>query len=257
MNTLDSFRIDGQIGVVTGAGQGLGRAIALAFADAGADVAVVARRQNTIDDVAREIEARGRKALALSADLREPAAPARLVRSVKDHFGRIDIWVNNAGGTDDATAYKLEDTSEEHWDHIVDLNMKSVWRCSKELATAIAPGGSIINMSSIFATKGAENGYGPDAASKAAVNTLTRILALEFAPRGVRVNAVAPGPVPTELFRKAGIGANSDLKQLAKDWGAPLGRVGEPEDVANACLYLASPAASWVTGHVLVVAGGM
>jgi len=257
MNALERFLLPDKIAIVTGAGQGLGRAVALAFAEAGAHVALVARRQETIDQVAREVRERGREALAIAADLRDPKAPALIVKSVTDRFGKIDIWVNNAGGTDDTTAYKLEDTSDSHWDHVVDLNMKSVWRSCREVSKVIEEGGVIINMSSIFSMKGGENGYGPYAASKAAVNALTRILSLELAPRGVRVNAVAPGPVPTESLKKAAIGSNPDCRQLAKDWGVPLGRVGTPEDVASACLYLASPAASWVSGHVLVVAGGM
>jgi 7-alpha-hydroxysteroid dehydrogenase len=257
MNTLDSFRLDGKSAVVTGAGHGLGRAIALAFADAGADVLVAARRQGPIDEVASEIRARGRKALAVSADLRDAASPARLVGIAKETFGKIDIWVSNAGGTDDPTAFKLADTTEEHWDEVVELNMKATWRCAKEASKAIEDGGVILNMSSVFSLKGAENGYGPYAASKAAINRLTQILSLELAPRGIRVNAVAPGPVPTESFRKATIGATVDMTQLAKEWGVPLGRVGTPEDIANAFVYLASPAASWVSGQTLVVAGGM
>jgi 7-alpha-hydroxysteroid dehydrogenase len=257
MSALDAFKITDQVAVVTGGGQGLGRAAALAFADAGADVVVVARRQERVDLVAEEIGARGRRALALSADLRDPAAPARLVEAAMARFGKIDIWLNNAGGTDDTTAYRLDETTDEHWDEVVDLNMKSVWRCSREVSKVMTAGGVILNMSSILAFLGAENGYGPYAAAKASVNRLTRLLSLELAPRGIRVNAIAPGPVPTETFRSSPIGANSDLSQLAKDWGVPLGRVGEPEDVAHACLYLASPAASWCTGIVLVVAGGM
>lgn len=257
MNTLDNFKITDRIAVVTGGGQGLGRAAALAFADAGADVVVVARRLASVEQVAAEIRQRGRRALALSADLRDPAAPARLVSEAMAAFGRIDIWLNNAGGTDDTTAYRLDETTDEHWDEVVDLNMKGLWRCCREVSKVMTAGAVILNMSSIFAFRGAENGYGAYGASKAAVNALTRLLCLELAPRGIRVNAIAPGPVPTETFKSSAIGATTDLTQLAKDWGVPLGRVGTPEDVANACLYLASPAAGWCSGVVLKVAGGM
>lgn len=256
MSILDKFKLTGQAALVTGAGQGLGRAIALAFAEAGADVAVVARRKQQVEAVADEVRALGRKALAISADLRDPLVPARLTSEAVAAFGKLDIWVNNAGGTDDATAYALDETTEEHWREVVSLNMDAVWRCSKEAAKVLPSGGAIINMSSIFSFKGAE-GYGPYASSKAAINALTRVMSLELAPRNIRVNAIAPGPVPTATFKEAEIGASPDTAQIAKEWGVPLGRLGAPEDVAAGCLYLASPAAGWVTGNVLVVAGGM
>ena len=256
MSILDTFKLTGRAAVVTGAGQGLGRAIALAYAEAGADVAVAARRTAQVEAVADEIRALGRKALAVTADLRDPLAPARLASEAVAAFGKVDIWVNNAGGTDDATAYPLAETSEEHWREVVSLNMDAVWRCSKEAAKVLPSGGVIINMSSILAFKGGE-GYGPYASSKAAINALTRVMSLELGPRNIRVNAIAPGPVPTATLVKSDIGSTPDPAQMAKEWGVALGRLGTPEDVAAGCLYLASPAASWLTGQVLVLAGGM
>lgn len=256
MSALDQFKLTGQVAIVTGGGKGIGRATALAFADAGADVAVAARRANDVEEVAGEIKKRGRRALAMALDLRDPTAPARLIKEVKAKLGKINVLVNNAGGADDPTGRRLDETTEAHWDNVVELNFKAVWRCCKEVSAVMEPGGAIINISSIAAFR-AETGYGPYSAAKAGANALTKTLSVELGARGIRVNSVAPGPVPTEMFLK-GFGVKElDLKQLAKDWMVPIGRVGTPEDIANACLYFASPASSWTTGQVLIVSGGL
>lgn len=252
MHALDYFRLNETVAVVTGAGGGLGRATALAFAEAGADVVVLARGREGVEAVVKEIEARGRRGLALTGDLRDPAEPARLVQAAMQAFGRIDVWVNNAGGADDRSPYPLNETSEDHWRELMSLNLDAVWRCTKEASKVMSSGGSIINISSIMGLRPRGAGYGPYGVSKAAVNHLTTMFATELAPRGIRVNAVAPGPVPTERTYRDG---PVDLEKMAQH--IPLGRVGRPDEVASACLYFAAAASAWCTGETLVLAGGL
>ncbi len=248
---MDAFRLDGQVAVVTGAGKGIGRGIALCLAQAGADVVVAARTAADVTAVAAEVEALGRRALAVPVDVTVPEQLEQLAASAGE-FGGIDIWVNNAGGLPDATPRYLSKTPDDRWDAQLDLNLKAVFQGATIAARAMERG-VIINISSTSA-RGASFKNGPYGASKAAVNSLTQTMSLEFAP-AIRVNAVGPGPVPTENFNDS---TNfPEGKPLEDIIGVPLKRMGTPEDIGNAVVFLASPAASWITGQCLYVSGGL
>ncbi|MEP3420352.1 MAG: SDR family oxidoreductase [Erythrobacter sp.] len=256
MGILDKFRLDGEVAVVTGAGKGIGRAIAIGLAEAGADVAVASRTQSDLDAVAQEIRALGRRALPLATDATNFDALQNLADQTVKELGKVSIWVNNAGGIPDGQPRYLTRTSEEHFDAQISLNLKAVWMGSNIAVQSMAQdGGAIINISSRSAF-GPQVKNGPYGASKAAVNSLTSTLSVEAAPN-VRVNAVAPGPIPTENFDDC-MGTDTEEKrtQLLKHIGIPMGRYGDPEDIAAAVVYMASPASSWVTGQCLYVTGG-
>jgi NAD(P)-dependent dehydrogenase (short-subunit alcohol dehydrogenase family) len=254
-SVLDRFALAGGVAVVTGAGRGIGAGIAVGLAQAGCDVVLTARRQHEIDAVAEEVRALGRRAVAIAGDITDGAFVDDLAQRAKAEMGHISLWVNNAGGADDRTPRKLADMPDAQWDYQLDVNLRSVFTCARAATRVIDDGGSIINISSGAALKGSPRN-GPYAVAKAGVDSLTRTLSLELASRGVRVNGVAPGPVPTEVFMEFFGASEADLPKLAAEWGVPLGRLGTPEDVANAVVFLASPAASWITGQTLLVNGG-
>ena len=256
MGILEKFRLDGEVAVVTGAGKGIGRAIALGLAEAGADVALAARTQADLDDMADTIRKLGRRALPLSTDATSQAALEALAAATVAEFGRLTIWVNNAGGIPDGTPRYLTRTTEESFDAQISLNLKAVWMGATVAARHMAAGGgSIVNISSRSAY-GAQVKNGPYGAAKAAVNSLTATLAAELAPR-IRVNAIAPGPIPTENFDDC-MGTDTAEKRdaLLKAIAIPLARYGDPEDIAAAVVFMASAASSWVTGQCLYVTGG-
>ncbi|MFN4020222.1 MAG: SDR family NAD(P)-dependent oxidoreductase [Erythrobacter sp.] len=256
MGVLDRFRLDGEVAVVTGAGKGIGRSIAIALAEAGADVALASRTQADLDAVAAEITALGRRALPLTTDATNSAALERLAQATIATLGKLTIWVNNAGGIPDGTPRYLTRTPEENFDAQIALNLKAVWIGSTIAARHMAEaGGAIVNISSRSAY-GPQVKNGPYGAAKAAVNSLTATLAVEVAPN-IRVNAVAPGPVPTENFDDCmGTDTPEKREQLLAMIGIPMARYGTPEDIAAAVVYMASPAAGWVTGQCLYVTGG-
>jgi NAD(P)-dependent dehydrogenase (short-subunit alcohol dehydrogenase family) len=245
----------GGVAVVTGAGRGIGAGIAVGLAQAGCDVVLTARRQHEIDAVAEQVRGLGRRAVAIAGDITDGAFVDDLAQRAKAEMGHVSLWVNNAGGADDRTPRKLADMPDAQWDYQLDVNLRSVFTCARAATRVIDDGGSIINISSGAALKGSPRN-GPYAVAKAGVDSLTRTLSLELASRGVRVNGVAPGPVPTEVFMEFFGASEADLPKLAAEWGVPLGRLGTPEDVANAVVFLASPAASWITGQTLLVNGG-
>jgi 7-alpha-hydroxysteroid dehydrogenase len=256
MGVLEQFGLEGQVAVVTGAGKGIGRGIALCLAEAGADVAVAARNEAEIKEVASEIRALGRRAIAVPTDVTEEGALEALSKSTIDGLGSLTIWVNNAGGIPDTTARYLTKVDDAAWDSQLDLNLKAVWVGSKVAAAAMPEaGGSIINISSRTAF-GPQSKNGPYGAAKAAVNSLTETLAVELAPR-IRVNAVAPGPIPTQNFIECTKVDPTQLEAMEKALPIPLRRFGTPEDIGAAVVFMASPAASWVTGQCLYVTGGM
>jgi 7-alpha-hydroxysteroid dehydrogenase len=251
---LDRFRLDGMVCVVTGAGRGIGRGIALGLAAAGADVVVAARRTAEIDAVAAEIVALGRGALAVTADVRRTDDNERLAAAAMERFGRLDAWISNAGGSDERIMRLLPDTPLSAWDEQIGLNLTAPFLGARAALAHLGEGGSVVTISSMAAGRPSANN-GPYAVAKAGVNQLTATLAAEVAARGIRVNAVAPGPIPTEVFMEALRLTPDQLPMIAKN--VPLGRLGEPEDVAAAVVYLVSPAAAWVTGQVLTVNGGI
>lgn len=255
MSILDKFRLDGQVAVVTGAGKGIGRAIAIGLAEAGADVAIASRTQSDLDAVAAEIRALGRRALPIATDCTQMAALEALAAQTAAELGGLTIWVNNAGGIPDGQPRYLTRTPEANWDAQINLNLKAVWMGAVVAAKQMQDGGVIINISS-RSSFGAQVKNGPYGAAKAGVNSLTSTLSYELAPK-IRVNAVAPGPIPTENFDDC-MGTDSEEKreQLLKQIGIPLGRYGKEEDIAAAVVYMASPASAWVTGQCLFVTGG-
>jgi len=253
MGLLDRFRLDGTVAVVTGSGRGIGRGIALGLADAGADVVVTGRRAHEVAAVAAEVTERGRRALAWSADLRAAGSSDELAQAATDALGPTGVWVNNAGASDAKTVQQLADTGDDTSRSMLELNLVVAFQGARAAAARMGPGGSIVNIASGAGLRAAPN-TGAYAAAKAGMLSLTWTMAAELAPRGIRVNAVSPGPVPTEAFMRVLDFTEPDLARLATT--VPLGRLGTPEDIAAAVLYLASPAASWVTGQNILVSGG-
>lgn len=252
---LDRFALSNGVAVVTGAGRGIGEGIAIGLAEAGCDIVLTARREPEINAVAERVRALGRRALTIPGDITDGAFVDELADRAKTEMGRVTLWVSNAGGADDRTPRHLADMPDRQWDYQLDVNLRAVFTGARAAARVMDDGSSIINISSGAALKGAPNN-GPYAVAKAGVDSLTRTLSIELAPRRIRVNGVAPGPVPTEVFMEFFGASEKDLPKMAEQWGIPLGRLGTPEDVANAVIFLASPAASWVTGQTLLVNGG-
>lgn len=253
MSVLDLFRLDGRVAVVTGSGRGIGRGIALALAEAGADVVVTARRAEDVLATADEVRRRGRRAVTLPGDLRDDGLPDRLAQVAVEELGRLDVWVSNAGGTDERGVRPLVQTSDQQLRDMLELNLLAAQAGARAAAVRMGPGGAIVHIASGAGMRAAPN-TGAYGAAKAAVLSLTATMAAELAPSGVRVNAVSPGMVPTDSFYDVLEFTQADLPRLAAT--VPLGRMGTPQDIAAAVLYLASPASSWVTGQNLLVGGG-
>jgi NAD(P)-dependent dehydrogenase (short-subunit alcohol dehydrogenase family) len=247
-----SFALTGQAALVTGAARGLGRAIALALADAGADVALGLRAEGTADDLLAEIQSMGRRAMAVPMDVTDLAQLGPAVDAVMTQFGRLDILVNNAGL---GPANPAEDVTEDDFDLTIDVNLKGLFFASQAAGRVMIQqgGGRIVNLSSQagFVALPTEAIY---CASKAAVSHLTRCLAVEWGRHGITVNAVAPTFIRTD-------GTAPDLADPAfeadvRERIAGLHRIGEPMDVAGGVVFLASPAASLITGTTLLIDGG-
>jgi 3-oxoacyl-[acyl-carrier protein] reductase len=239
-----------QIAVVTGAGRGIGRAIALKFASEGADVVCVSRTAENSEKAAQEIRALGRKAWAHAVDVADGAAVAGAAESILAETGRVDILVNNAGVTRDGLLMRM---SEADWDTVLDTNLKGAFLFTKAFSRAFLKqrSGRIINVASVIGLIG-NAGQANYAASKAALIGFTKSVARELASRGITVNALAPGFIETDMT--AGLGQELRQKVLQ---GIPLNRFGRPEDIAQAALFLAGPGACYVTGQVLKIDGGM
>ena len=247
------FDLSEQVAVVTGAGRGIGEGIAHVLSEAGAAVVLAARRGDEVERVAKELRALGRRALAAPTDVTDDAAVEALAQRALAEFGALDVWVNNAGGS--PVRAPLREIARDAWDAAIALNLTAVWVCSVVAAKHMRDCGRIVNISSA-AGHGPMPGSGHYAAAKAGVNNLTQTLAAELGPR-IRVNAISPGAVPTEIMMTALGLKHSDLAALERGLRLPLGRLGTPEDLGAAVLYFASPASSWVTGQVLKVTGGM
>ena len=239
-----------QIAVVTGAGRGIGRAIALKFAAEGADVVVVSRTAENSEKVAAEIRALGRKAWALAVDVADSAAVSAAADKILADCGKVDILVNNAGVTRDGLLMRMSDAD---WDTVLNTNLKGAFLFTKAFFRTFAKqrAGRILNISSVIGLIG-NPGQCNYAASKAGLIGFTQSVARELAGRGVTVNAIAPGFIETDMTSEL----NEELKgNILRQ--IPLGKFGAAEDIANAALYLASPGARYVTGQVLTVDGGM
>lgn len=248
---LDEFRLEGRVAVVTGAGQGIGRGIALGLAEAGASVVVGARTEADLDEVVASIEAAGGNALAVVTDVLVDEDRRRLIDSARTHYGRLDVLVNNAGGTGPRPAMT---TSERFFDMAMKFNVTVPFLMSQLAAQTMvdtAGSGSIVNISSRCSDMVMSSfvAYG---AGKAALNQMTRNLAGEFAPL-VRVNGIIVGGVAT---RGLEVVLTNDELRAEFEANTPMGRPGTPKDIACAALYLASPASAWVTGKLLHVDGG-
>ena len=257
MTILERFKLDGQVAVVTGGGRGIGRGLALGLAEAGADVVVAARRTDEVEAVAAEIRELGRRSLAVTCDVMEIEQVDALANTTFEELGRLDCWVSNAGGADDRVPRTLLEMPERQWDFQLNLNLKAVWTGAQAAAKIMKDhgGGTIINISS--AAAGVASPFnGPYAVAKSGVNNLTQTLAAEMAQLGIRVNGVSPGPIPTEVFLEFLNLEESDIPSLGERFQIPLGRVGQPEDIAPAVVYLASDASSWMTGHTISIKGG-
>ncbi len=247
---MQQFRLDDKVAVVTGSGQGIGRAIAWALADAGCNVVINSRRRSDLEVTAAGIEERGQQALIADGDIRDFSAT--IAERAVAKFGSLDIWVNNVGGSDEKVTRMLIDTPDDIFRSQLELNLTTAFQGAKAAASHMLPGGVIINISSGAGMRGSPY-TGPYAAAKAGMNNLTETLALELAPN-IRVNTVAPGPVVTEAYEEV-LGVDKDQQAIVAQ-SIPLQRMGTPDDIATAVLFFASPAASWVTGQLLLVAGG-
>ena len=249
--TPELFDLTGHVAVVTGGGRGIGEGIAVAFAEAGAAVVVAARRTGEIERVAAEIVDAGGKAIAVTTDVTDDDAVDALARAAVAEFGKLTIWVNNAGGS--SLKVPATELPRDEWDRTLALNVTAVY-VGCLTAKRYMERGSIINI-----TSGAGSGPVPGSvhygAAKAGTNSITWTLSAEFAP-DIRVNAVAPGAIPTEVMLQAVGHDESELDEVLAKWNIPMGRLGTPQDIGAACLYLASDAASWVTGEIIRVGGG-
>ncbi|MBI5182270.1 MAG: 3-oxoacyl-[acyl-carrier-protein] reductase [Nitrospirae bacterium] len=244
------MELKGKVALVTGAAQGIGKEIALALARAGADVVISDVNLEGAEGAAKEIEAIGCKSLAVKANVADFSEVEEMINKTTEKFGRIDILVNNAGITRDNLIVRMK---EEDWDIVIDINLKGTFNCIKAAIRPMAKqrSGRIINIASIVGVMG-NAGQANYVASKAGVIGLTKTVAREYANRGINVNAVAPGFIDTAMTQALSQEVRDNLQKQI-----PMGRLGTPEDVANAVRFLASDSANYITGQVIHVNGGM
>ena len=250
MSVLDSFRLDGKAAIVTGASSGLGVAFAEGLAGAGADVCICARRVDRLERTRRAVEASGRRCVAVAADVSKVEDCERVVARTTEEFGRVDVLVNNAGI---GTAVPATRERPEEFRKVIDINLLGSYWMAQACARAMTDGGAIVNIGSVLGSTTAALPQAAYSSSKAAIIGLTRDLAQQWTGRkGIRVNALAPGFFPSEMTDQYPDGY---LEQML--WRVPAGRAGRPSELVAALIVLASDAASYVTGVVLPVDGGM
>jgi NAD(P)-dependent dehydrogenase (short-subunit alcohol dehydrogenase family) len=245
---------EGKVALVTGAGSGIGRATAQAFAREGARVVVADVNVAGLNETVRLIQEAGGQAYGVQADVSQPAQVQQMVDTALAEFGRLDAAVNNAGIEGEQAA--LAEASAENWDRVIGINLRGAWSCMKAEIPAMlrSGGGAIVNMSSVAGLVGFAN-ISPYVASKHGMVGLTRTAALEYAKQGIRVNAVCPGAIDTPMIDRFTRGDAS--ARAAMDAMHPMGRMGRPEEIAEVAIWLCSDRASFVTGHALPVDGGM
>ena len=251
MSILERFSLEGKVAVVTGGNRGIGRAIAGGFAEAGATVVIAARNEKKSAEAVKEIEASGGRAIAITSDVSDRTQIERMVDAVNADVGPIDVLVNNAGIGFHADALTLQDSE---WNRLFGINLEGVWMTSQIVGRRMTrrTSGSIINIGSISGLIiNRPQWHSPYGISKAAVHHLTRSLAAEWSQYGVRVNAIAPGYVKTEI-------ATTEYEEYRRYWKdeVPMQRYGSPDEIAPAALFLASDASSFMTGEVMVIDGG-
>ncbi|MEE2947058.1 MAG: 3-oxoacyl-[acyl-carrier-protein] reductase [Verrucomicrobiota bacterium] len=239
-----------KVAVVTGAGRGIGHAVAIAYARMGADVVCVSRTEENSAKAAAEVEALGRRSWPLAVDVAETAAVESAAKGILDTAGQVDILVNNAGVTRDNLLMRM---SEDEWDTVLDTNLKGAFNFTKAFARSFIKqrSGRIINIASVIGLIG-NAGQSNYAASKAALIGFTKSVAKEMAPRGITVNAIAPGFIETDMTAVLDEKMRGEILQ-----SVPLGRLGSPDEIAHAAVFLAMEASGYVTGQVLTVDGGM
>ena len=254
---------DGQVALITGGGTGIGFGIAQLLAELGATIVIASRSQTHLEPAIEQLRAAGRKADSLTLDVRDSDGVKAAVRSVTDRFGRIDVLVNNAAGN---FYVPSESMSANAWRSVIDIDLSGTFFCSQAVMPVMRDhgGGRIINVSMTLHYRGWPL-MAHATAAKAGIDALTRTLALEWARHGIHVNAVAPGPIPTEGVKKA-FAAPPDavqdvfsVERAMEDYARraiPLARMGAPRDIANMVAFLASPAGDWITGAIMVVDGG-
>ena len=244
------MELEGKVALVTGAAQGIGRAIALLLAQKGADIVVSDINLEKAEETAREMETLGRKAMAIRVNVAVFDEVEKMVQGIVDRFKRIDILVNNAGVARDKLLLRM---TEEDWDLVLDINLKGTFNCTKAVIRHMSRQrtGKIVNIASVVGEMG-NAGQANYSASKAGVIGLTKTIAREFAVRGINVNAIAPGYIVTPMTDVLPEKAKEDLKRMI-----PMERLGQPEDVAQAVLFLVSEASSYITGQVINVNGGI
>jgi len=254
---LDRFRLDGQAVLITGGGTGIGAGMAKAFVEAGARVAVVGRRADKLEAVCGAITGGGGTAVAIPGDLTQRGEGDRIAAAAVEQLGSLTALVNNIGGSPDWPTLPVLDCTEESWAAHLDQNLTSYWRMTKAAVPLMSDGGSIVNISSV---RGLTRFGGPSGAygtAKAGVNSLTRDLALDLAPK-IRVNGIAPGPVTTENWlRNRGVSSAEEAEKAGLGSNLPLNRLGTLEDIAALATFLISPAAGWITGQMIVASGGI
>jgi len=242
--------LTGKVALVTGAAQGIGKAVSLLLARSGTDLVVSDIILEKVEETAREIETIGRKAMALRVDDARLGDVEKMVEAILERFGRIDILVNNAGIARDKLILRM---TEEEWDAVLNVNLKGTFNCTKAVVRHMSKqrSGKIVNIASVVGEMG-NAGQANYSASKAGVIGFTKTIAREFAQRGINVNAIAPGYIETPMTDALPEKAKEELKRLI-----PMERLGRPEDVAEAVLFLVSEASSYITGQVLNVNGGI
>ena len=250
MSVLDRFRLDGKVAVVTGASSGLGAAFATGLAEAGANVAICARRADRLEQTKRDVEALGRRCVAVTADVSVPEDCTRVIEETVNALGKVDVLVNNAGV---GTAYPATRETPEQFRQVIDINLNGSYWMAQACGRVMQPGSSIVNIGSVLGLTTAGLPQAAYASSKAAIIGLTRDLAVQWTGRkGIRVNALAPGFFPSEMTEQYPEGyLESQQARL------PAGRPGQPEELVAALVFLASDAGSYVTGVTLPVDGGM